>query len=361
MLGREICKRLLATGTRRVYILTRQPNGTIPCCPSGAVLLEGDIVAPGLALRQDIYKTLQGSVSEVVHCAADTRFALPMEVIRGPNVTGTKNVLEFALGCRRIEKFVHVSTVYVVGKRTGRFPEEANRHKQGFFNTYQRSKYEAEDLVLNAMDRLPAAIARVSSIVGDSRTGQVTGFNYVHQLLRLLPRNVLPVVPARPDVPIDLVPTDWAANALTHLVTSVFAARRVFHLCSGPDKSLTVDELMKTAVAQFENHPTGRTWLPINLPQLVSLDEFEAFATQTKRKGDKLLNSLLKALGYFLPHLAVFQSFETERAAQALATSSVVLPHSRDYFHRIVKYCLDINWIGKRRVQHPSSLAGTAP
>ena len=42
---------------------------------------------------------------------------------------------------------------------------------------------------------------------------------------------------------------------------------------------------METTVAQFEKNPTGRTWLPIELPELVSLPEFEAFAAGQKSEG----------------------------------------------------------------------------
>jgi nucleoside-diphosphate-sugar epimerase len=354
MLGSEFCSRLLAERKRRVYILTRQPSGTKWQDQPGAVVVQGDIVAPGLGLSPDISKEIRESVSDIVHCAADTRFGLPIEVIRRPNVTGTRNVLDFALSCRRLEKFVHVSTAYVAGRGTGSIPEEPQLHNHGFFNTYQQSKYEAEDLVLSAMDRLPAAIIRFSSIIGDSRTGKVTRFNYVHQLLRLFPRNVLPVAPGHPDVPIDLVSTEWAAAGLKHLVTSAFSPGQVFHLCAGPERSLTVREMMDTTVAQFESNETGRTWLPIQLPRLVSLSEFEVFAAESRSKGDKLLNSLLTALGHFLPHLAVFQLFETGRAAKALESSPVVLPHAREYFPRVIDYCLDTKWVGKRRITVPA-------
>ena len=107
---------------------------------------------------------------------------------------------------------------------------------------------------------------------------------------------------------------------------------------------------METTVAQFEKNPTGCTWLPIELPELVSLPESEAFAADKRAKRDKLLNSLLTALGHFLPHLDVFQLFQTARAAKALETSFVVLPHARGYFPKVIQYCLDTKWVGKRRL-----------
>jgi nucleoside-diphosphate-sugar epimerase len=351
MVGSGLCKDLLAAGRPRIFILTRN-RSRAPELLSGlteVIVLEGDITVPQLGLAPDVYKSLQCSVTEIVHCAANTRFGLSLDAIRTPNVTGTRNMLDFALGCRRLEKFVHISTAYVAGRTSGRIPEEVNQHRHGFFNTYQQSKYEAEVLVLDAMKRLPAIIVRFSSIIGDSRTGEVTGFNHVHQLLRLFPRSVLPVAPGHPDAPIDLVPTEWAVGALSHLVTSAFSAGQVYHLCSGPQKSFTVAEMMRTTLALFENHPIGRTWLPIELPELISLPEFELFVEKSRRKGDKLLSALLTALGYFLPHLATFQYFENQRAAKALETSAVALPHAREYYPKVVEYCLSANWIGKRK------------
>ena len=77
------------------------------------------------------------------------------------NTVGTHNLLTFARSCRRLEKLAHISTVYVVGRSTGYFDEAPLRHDNGFCNTYQWSKYEAEELVVQAMRDLPAAIFRL--------------------------------------------------------------------------------------------------------------------------------------------------------------------------------------------------------
>ncbi len=363
LVGGGLCKSLACAGRGlRIFVLTRRRDGLSELfSANGEVsVLQGDMTAPQLGLRPEIFSALQKSVTEIVHCAADTRFGLPLDTIRATNVTGTRNLLKFARGCKRIQKFAHVSTAYVAGRRSGNILESANRQHSGFFNTYQQSKFEAEELVLDAMKDLPTIIVRFSSIIGNSQTGQVTRFNYVHQLLRLFPRNVLPVAPGHPDAPIDLIPTEWAVGALFHLIGSGFSEGQVFHLCAGPEKSFTVGELMSTTVALFESNPIGRTWMPIQLPELVSLSEFEAFAERSRKKGDKLLNALLTALGYSLPHLATFQYFENKRASQALATSNLKLPHVREYYPKVVEFCLNTNWVGKRRNSESSSVAVTA-
>jgi nucleoside-diphosphate-sugar epimerase len=279
-----------------------------------------------------------------VHCAAETRFDLPLEEARAINTYGTRQLLDLARRCERLEKFAHLSTVYVVGRSTGVTPEAPLQHNNGFCNSYQQSKYEAELLVVEAMSQIPAAIFRLSSILGDSQTGKVDQFNYVHQLLRLLPRNVLQVAPADPTAPIDLIPTDWAIAALAHLFERGFVPGRVYNLCGGPEDSLTVAQLIDLTIAAFENHPLGHRWLPIRVPELVSLSEYEAFVEASRSKGDRLLNELLRVLSYFLPHLGLFQAFEKTNTKQGLAGSGLELPPVREYYPKVIGYCLETDW-----------------
>jgi len=243
-----------------------------------------------------------------------------------------------------VEKFAYISTVYVAGRSTGRFFESRLRHQNGFCNTYQQSKYEAEELVWRAMTEVPAAIFRLSSIIGDSHTGVVRQFNYVHQLLRLLPRNMLPLAPGKPDAPIDLIGTDWAMSALAYLFESGFVSSHFYHICAGPERSLTLREMIDLTVSIFEGHPAGRRWLPIQVPELVSISRYEEFVEECRHQGDKLLNDLLRVLGYFLPHLGMFQAFDNSYTMQALAPSGLQFPPIREHYEKVVRYCLETNW-----------------
>jgi len=95
-------------------------------------------------------------------------FGLSLECARAVNTEGTRNLLKLASECGNLRKFAHLSTVYVAGREIGHFREGPIRHQSGFCNTYQQSKYDAEQLVLRAMNELPVAIFRLSSIIGDS-------------------------------------------------------------------------------------------------------------------------------------------------------------------------------------------------
>ena len=346
LVGSEVLERLLAARPdRRIILLTRRreriPEQNIHPRVTVAV---GDVRAHCLGLEASLLAELQERLTEIIHCAAEIRFDLPLEEARATNVAGTRNLLTLARRCPRLGKFAHVSTVYVAGRSIGRIAEQPLRHNNGFSNSYQQSKYEAEELVTQHMTDLPAAIFRLSSIIGDSRSGRVRQFNYVHQLLKLFPRNVLPVAPGQPNAPVDLIPTDWAVSALAYLFDSSFVPGRVYQLCAGPEGSLTVREMFELTKELFESHPNGKRWLPIHVPELVSLSEYEEFVEKSRRSGDRLLNELLRVLGFFLPHLGMFQAFENRRVMEGLAVSGLQLPPMRDVYGKVVTYCLETNW-----------------
>src|SRR5262249_22040698 len=147
----------------------------------GLRVLKGDITLSLLGLEGRQFDELRDCVTQIVHCAADTRFGIPLEDSRKVNTNDTAEGLAFALRCQQLRKVAHISTAYIVGRAEGHFPEALIRHQQGFCNAYQQSKYEAEELVTQAMGELPVSIFRLSTIIGDSATGEVHQYNYFHQ------------------------------------------------------------------------------------------------------------------------------------------------------------------------------------
>jgi nucleoside-diphosphate-sugar epimerase len=346
LVGGELLKVLrVAKPNRRIAALTRR-SGKIADLnlTAGVVALQGDVTHPSLGLDHATYAQLTGSITEIIHCAADTRFGLSLENARTVNTRGTENLLNLASKCRNLQKFAHISTLYVVGRSTGYFPEGFILHHNGFFNTYQQSKYEAEQLVSQAMNDFPVVIFRLSSIIGNSRTGAVRQFNYIHRLIRLFPQNVLPVAPGLPDAPIDFVASDWTIPALAYLFDSAFVPGRFYNICAGWARSLSLQEMIDLTLSIFENHPIGRKWLPIRVPRLVSLPVYEEFVEQRRRDGEKLLNELLRILGYFVPHLALVQVFDNGNVTDALMGSGLEFPPAREYYGKVVHYCLETNW-----------------
>jgi len=349
--GGGLLKRLLAKRPElRVVAVVRRPDQVAAMAehPRVSAIL-GDLTRADLGLDRAARQGLERSITAILHCAAVTQFGLPLETARAVNTAGTRHVLELARECRALAKLAYVSTVYVAGRTPGAIAEAPTPGSvDGFCNTYQQSKREAEALVLDAMAEVPAAIYRLSSIVGDSRTGRVEQFNHVHQLMRLFPQNILPIIPGDPAAPVDLVASDWAIPALTHLFDQRFVAGDIAQICAGSDASLTVRELIELTGRVYECHPLGRQWHPIRVPDLVPLPEFEAYVARHRHTKDRLFGELLRILGYFLPHLGIHQTFDNRMTLKGLDDSGLEIPPIREYYERIVAYGLDTGW-GKRR------------
>ncbi len=131
-------------------------------------IVQGDIVEPGLGLTPKESAAL-ASANEVWHLAASTSFdEREKAASHQGNVVGTRNVLAVARGLPKLERFVYVSTAYVAGMNLGPVAEDEMPSPNGFRNSYESTKWEAEKAVRES--KLPFAIFRPSIVMGDSRT-----------------------------------------------------------------------------------------------------------------------------------------------------------------------------------------------
>ncbi|EFV15115.1 SDR family oxidoreductase [Segniliparus rugosus] len=199
--------------------------------------LVGDITEPGFGLDVSPAGAALPRVDHLVHLAASYDMAAPEPVNRATNVEGTRNAIAVA---RQLGAALHhVSSTAVAGDRRGEFTEEDFDLGQGFFNSYQETKFEAERLVREAVD-LTWRVYRPSAVLGDSRTGaidKIDGPYYFFPMLARLAKlpKLLPLL--IPDVgPQNYVPVDFVADGIVALIHSSTApgasGQRVFHLVS---------------------------------------------------------------------------------------------------------------------------------
>ncbi len=193
----------------------------------------GDVTRPDLGLDPEMRAALVRRTTRILHAAADLRLDAPLDELRRTNVTGTANVLAFARAVHAdhgLDRFAHVSTAYVCGRRRGEISEEDLSAADGFANAYEQTKFEAESLLRVAMTELPVSVFRPGMIVGDSRTGAIATFNTVYGPLRRYLTGGLPLVPAARGARLDIVPVDWVADAIVRLTLDPRASGRTFHL-----------------------------------------------------------------------------------------------------------------------------------
>jgi nucleoside-diphosphate-sugar epimerase len=206
----------------------------------------------------------------------------------------------------------------------------------GWFSPYEQSKFEAEQLVLQQQNDVPWVIARLSTLVGNSRTGHIAQFNYFHQLLRLIPSNPFPIIPGTPGAPVDVVADDWVGDALLGILQNTPARGSVLHLCAGPSESLPAHEVLEMA---FRLHHNNRPNSRAIIPSFVSLPEFETFIANVRRKGSEKLWRMAELLMLCLPHLELHQHFLNTETTALLAQSGITPVRTRAFLPLVMASC----------------------
>ncbi len=344
-LGADLLTRIIpARPGARIYLLTRQPD-RLPAEFQGPrfSILQGDLRDPLLGLSNWQATALRRSLTEILHVAACTNADAPLAEARAVNVHGTRNLLRLAVDCDRLTKFLHLSTVYVAGRLGGQIPEAVLRHSHKFSSACQQSRYEAETVVSEFAGSVPAAIARLSTVIGD-RDGFVRRQNCVHRLVRMFPRTHLQQAPYDPKGLADFIDSDWAADAIAWLFLNRFRAGEVWHISDGPTAGFSMEEVLAETHRIFVHHPRGQRWMPIELPKLVPLRDYEEHAERTIATGSRLSAELLRSLEPFLPHFGIAQTFENHRTRALLAPGGILPGPVRELYAGVVRWCLDTDW-----------------
>jgi long-chain acyl-CoA synthetase len=231
--------------------------------------IAGDVSAPRLGLPHGDYAELVRAVDVIVHAAADLRLDVALEELRPTNVDGVRHVVELARAVDRdhgLGRLVHVSTAYVAGGRTGRIDEGPPSDRWGFRSTYERSKFEGEQVAREAMRDLPVAIARPGMVVGDSRTGAITTFNTIYPLVRRYLTGELRVLPMREGQPVNIVAVDHVARAIARMTSDPAAVGVTFHLTAPAETLPTAGELVEEVCRWAASQLGVRRRRPIFLP-----------------------------------------------------------------------------------------------
>ena len=353
-LGGEVLARLLERDRGTVYALVRAPDqaaaqarldavleslmGSAEPWAGRAVAVPGDITAAGLGLGLAEREWLAERVERIIHCAASVSFTLPDSDARAINVGGTERVLDLAEVCslrgRGLEYVVHVSTAYVAGTFRGRFSERHLDVAQGFRNSYERSKFEAERLVRERQRMLPVQVVRPSIVVGDSRSGWTTAFNVVYAPLRAFALGALAVIPARRSAPVDVVPVDYVADAILAL-----AGRpgTTYHLTAG-ERASTIRELITLASAYT------RRRAPAVVPPAVYRGLIHPVLL---RRGTERRRRLLRRSEVLFPYFAMRMRYDDSLAREALAPQGIEPPPLSTYFDRLMDFAEGARW-GRR-------------
>jgi thioester reductase-like protein len=347
-LGMEVLARLLEGGDREVVALVRAQDQAAADDRLDGVLgklwrdpapyrervraVAGDVTSPGLGIPAVQRTSLAEDVGAVLHCAASIAFDLPLDEARAINVEGTREVIGFAREAKalgRLERFVHVSTAYVSGDHDGTFRERQLQAGQRFRNTYEQTKLEAEQVV-GAADDLAAAVVRPSIVMGESDSGWTPAFNVLYWPLRAFSRGIFQRVPALAEGRVDVVPVDYVADAIMHLLERSEVG--VFNLVAGRDAP-TVDELIDLGEQRWER----------------SIELVEPGEPTQLADGE-----------VYVPYFDMRVVFDDTRARTLLEPAGIRPPKLRDCFDALIDYAEAARW-GKRPMTREEARERLAP
>ncbi|MBO7702236.1 MAG: AMP-binding protein [Eggerthellaceae bacterium] len=295
----------------------------------------GDICEERLGLTVAEYEELARSVTHIVHAAAEIGVNETARRFGEVNVDGTCNALLFAGACVRagkLQRFVHVSTAYVAGVREGVVRED-ELIDSGFNSLYEQSKYGAEQLVRDAMARIPACVVRPAQIVGDSETGFAATFNTLYYPLKLYLKGKLPVVPVPARQKLNMVPVDFVANMVVRALVDPCAAGKTYHAVIPAEFQPTVGEMLAFvrawAKGNLDYDPGAPLCVPVPLAADAGRRRNMASSSAPKPKG--FAQNMLALAPYFSER----RTYDTENAR---ALMGGVWPDWRDYLPRLLAY-----------------------
>lgn len=247
----------------------------------------GDLGQPLLGLTRREFERLTEVIEVIYHNGAPVNFVKPYSAMKAETVAGTQEILRLA--CLSRVKPVHfISTVAVFGT-IGYFTGLKMLHETTDLDLgidyvhmgYTRSKWVAEKLMWIAQSRgLPVTILRPGLVLGHSQTGITKTDDYPSRLIKGCIQ--IGSFPDLVDQKEELIPVDYASQAIAHLTRQPESIGQVFHLVPQPGQN--VDLVTLFGLIQDYGYPLKKLPYP---------EWQEELLNQTRHSQDNALYPLL--------------------------------------------------------------------
>lgn len=326
--NKDNCLFLLVRGTddssaneRVISLLEEHYDGNLEEIIKGITVLEGDVAEKNLGLTDNVLDSLTQEINEIFHSAASINFKLPIELAVKINVTGTDNVFKFAKKCFEngvLKRINHISTAYVAGNTKERFYENQLDIGQGFDNTYEATKLEAEKLVHKYIEKgLPAIIFRPSVIASNSLTGEISKSNLIFGFMKQILNTRYNEFICSENSSLNIIPINYFINAMLHISASDSSIGKTFNIVNSHNSSIR--ELIRCFC-----EITG-----VRVPDFVPVDE-----------ADKVPPRIYQLLEVFITYIEKSHTFDDRATKEALRGTPIECPDiDEEYMKKAVQYC----------------------
>jgi long-chain acyl-CoA synthetase len=303
---------LLVRGKSDLPALTRTTNVFGGALPNTVRVFPCELKEKNLGLSKKDYRFLAEETTHVLHAAASTRFDLTISEARNNNVETVKNILAFSENCGLLKKLGFISTAFVAGKRKGNIYESELEHNEGFLNTYEESKYEAEKIIQCNMEKLPIIIFRPSIITTAFNKHENNPMNAVIFALKLIKRGMLPILPGEETNKLDIVPANTAAKKISKLFFKEANLHSVYHIVSSSD-SPTIRDLL-TMASKTSNQK-------IQIKFCGDITSFKKEVEKAAKFFPEMIPVYQKTAG-FIPELAFPKLYDDSNVSQELTSGN---------------------------------------
>jgi nonribosomal peptide synthetase MxcG len=279
LLGRHVVKELLKRTPRPIYCLVR--NSTQVAAESlrqklmqtldirneelqRLHILIGDLDLDNFGLGEECLRTLQRSIGDIVHCAADTNMLAPYSKLVATNVVGSINLINLALASDAGFHFVSSLALFDTKPPLAEIsPGTKIAEVDSVTSGYLQSKWMIEMLLEQlGASGLKAKIYRCGRLWGGTKSIDEASNDYVFQFLSVCRRiGQFPIMPMQLEVcPADRI-AGQIASSVVKSVSPPATAANTYHLCSS--KSYTMDEVYKAMRQQVTDLAlvNSATWL----------------------------------------------------------------------------------------------------
>lgn len=248
---------------------------------------------------------------QIVHSAAVTRFNVLEAEADRTNILGSRQVLQFARQCPDLTCLQMLSTVYAAGLRSGNVSEDWLERAPAFSNHYERSKWEAECLVKEEFSELPVNIVRIATLIADDESGRVSQQNAFHNTLKLFYYGLLSLFPGDKKTTVYFVTGDFVLAALKAIM-EVESKPAVYHVCHNARESASLEALVDTAFATFENYPDFKIRRVLK-PLWSDLESFQLLSDGISSLSAGVMSQAVSSVSPFARQLFAGKNFENNR------------------------------------------------
>jgi nucleoside-diphosphate-sugar epimerase len=231
-------------------------------------------------------------ITHVVHLALDAGSSAQAPAV---NLDGTLALARGSQGGGRLERFLYVGSAWSCGIGARGVVREDDEPQPEPVSDYLLHKAAAERL-LEGVRRLPLVIARPSLVVGHTRLGCEPSAS-LFWLIRLLDHAGR--LPWEKRHRLDVVPVDWVASALDHLLFKPALAHPCYHLSAGATGSASWADI-ESAFERADGRPRRYDAAP------TSLAAWKSHVMAHAASGTALPETTLLACLRFLGSDAVF-------------------------------------------------------